>query len=180
MDSVKYSTFKIIWYYVSFLKHGKTVHIFKWQTHVPPPTQQHYLIYVLAHTPLSGSYHTGQFKQRQMKNYYYLNCKLKGYWVVLRWLNLQSFTGHILLWYPHPQVRHCEAMVPAFNYQGWYLCRTNLTHEATEKAQWSIINRAMTADCYIGIQSRWSSWGWLRAEDLRKTSWRRSIESKYL
>lgn len=29
MDSVKYSTYKIIWYYVSFLKHGKTVHILK-------------------------------------------------------------------------------------------------------------------------------------------------------
>lgn len=129
----------------------------------------------LAHTTLS------QFKQRQMKDYYCLNWKFKGHWVVLRWLNLQSFTGHILLWYPLSQVRHREAMVPAFNYQGCYLGRTNLTHEATEKAQWYIISRAMTADCYIGIQSRWSSWGWLRAEDLRKTSWRRSIEAeKYL
>lgn len=45
-------------------------------------------------------------------------------------------------------------MVPTFNYQGYYLGRTTLRHEAPEKAQRHVINRVTTVNGYVGIQNR--------------------------
>lgn len=64
------------------------------------------------------------------------------------------------------RARHCEAMILAFNYQGYYLGRTTLMHKATEKAWRHVINRAVTAaDCSRGVQNRSLSQDWVKAHE---------------